>query len=93
MKFFDHGDYLNFGFKRFGNFNYLVTNNNYINTAVNANFIWEFNQKNQTIIVYIDNEIFFKLKPISKKQIKIESRYVCQKGLLITNELTLIKIK
>jgi len=93
MKYFDHGDYLNFGFQRFGRFEYWKTYNNYIHSVPIADFTWKFDKNNQILTVYKDIVAYFKLKPNSKRQIKIESRYAEQKDLLTTNELTLIKIK
>ena len=92
MKYFDHGDYLNFGFKRFGRFEYWETYNNYMNSVPIADFTWKFDKKNQVLMVFKENELQFKLKPLSKRQIKIESRFAGQEELT-TNELTLIKIK
>ena len=33
MKYFDHGDYLNFGLKKFGQLEYWETYNNYMNSV------------------------------------------------------------
>jgi hypothetical protein len=93
MKYFDHGDYLNFCFERFGHFEYWATYDNYMNSVPIADFIWKFDKKDQILTVFMDNEIYFKLKPLSKRQIEIESGYAEQEELLTTNELTLIKIK
>jgi len=93
LKYFGHGDYLNFGFKKFGRFEYWETYDNYLNAVPIADFTWKFDKKEQVLIVFKENELQFKLKPISKRQIKIESRFAGQEEPLTTNELTLLKIK
>ncbi|PHR46998.1 MAG: hypothetical protein COA32_08735 [Fluviicola sp.] len=92
MKYFDHGDYLKFSFKRFGQFKYRGTYNNYKNFVPIAEFTWKFDKRKQVLKVFKEKQLQFKLKPISNEQIKIESRFAGQ-DLLTTNKLTLLKIE
>lgn len=95
MKYFNHGHYINFEFKRFGNFQFWETYNNYMIYVpiIIAPFKWKFDKKNQVLLVFKGNDVYLKLKPLSIRHIEIESRYAEQKDLLITTELTLKKIK
>ncbi len=86
-----HGDYLNFRFKMFGNFEYWETSKNYINIVPIANFTWKFDKRKQSVIVFKNKVLFFELKPISIKEIKLESRFAEQKDLLKTIEVTFFK--
>lgn len=93
MMYLNHGNYLNFSFKKNRLFEYWETYNNNINIFFQAWFTWELNKREQVITVLMDGKVYFKLRPVSKRQIKIKSRYAVQKELLETTELTVIRIK
>lgn len=92
MKYLEHGDYLNFGFMKSGDFKYLATYNNYMNIVLIDPLRWKFDKAHGTIKVYRKKELFFELKPISSRPIEIESRFSEHTDVLLTEEWTFIKI-
>jgi len=93
MKYLEHGDYLNFRFKKSGKFEYSATYNNYVNSIPLGLFSWKFDKADNTLKVFRKEELFFELTPISSRIIQIESRFVQHKDLLQTEEWIFLKIK
>lgn len=93
VKYLNHGDYLNFNFNKDEKLEYWETYNNYKNVTPLQEFKWKFNRKRNSILILKKEVLMYELKPISKRQIKIDSRFSENNNQLITEEVTLIKLK
>jgi hypothetical protein len=56
MKYLEHGDYLNFEFKKSGEFEYWETSNNCINSVPITQFSWKFDKAHGTVMVYREKD-------------------------------------
>ena len=93
ISYLKHGNYLNFGFNKFRQFEYWKTYNNYMNTISFSKFNWKFDKKKKVLKVYKDKELFFLLMPISNKTINIKSKFAGDSVLLQTEEWTFVRIE
>ena len=94
MKYLNHGDYIVLGFKRHKKINFSWCIDNYIGVVPGGQWTWTFDEKTNQLKIYNDKKtVIGSFRPISERQIKIESRFADQKDLLTTTELTLIRIK
>lgn len=92
LKYFGHGEYLSFHFKKNRELEIWETHKNYINSVYVADFKWDFNSKKQILTTIKNEQIYFQFKVINKKQIEIESKYSKNEALLKTSQLTLVKL-
>jgi hypothetical protein len=94
MKYLNHGDFVEFGFGRHNIVNLSYQYHNYMNEVPGGQWSWTFDKKTNLLTIYDgENKLFFSFRPISERQIKIESRFSEQKDLLTTTELTVIRKK
>jgi hypothetical protein len=94
MKYLKHGDYVVFGFNGQQKMDFSWRYNNYISVVPGGQWTWTFDSKTNQLKIYNDKKMVVgTFRPLSERQVKIESRFAEQKDLLTTTELTLIKIK
>ena len=94
LKYFGHGEFLNFGFKKKGEAYHYATTENAKQQIFTNHFTWSYDNKTELLSFYRDELLEFQLKPLLSRTVKIRSRFGEQQdSLLSTTELTLIKVK
>jgi hypothetical protein len=93
MKYLKHGDFVVITLDRHGKMNYYERYQNYIGLVGTEKWSWEFNNKSSNLDFYKNGQLSSSFRPLSERQINIESKYAEQKSPLITTELTLVRVK
>ncbi len=94
MKYLNHGDFVVLGFRRHGKLNFSWRYKNSMGVIPGGQWTWTFDSKTNQLKIYEDKKVVAGVfRPVSERQVKIESRFAEQKGLLTTTELTLVRIK
>ena len=73
--------------------NYNERLNNYMSVYDFKEYWWQFHEKSKSLLIYKENELFVKLKPIKQRKIKIESRFASDTKPIETTEITFIRMR
>lgn len=93
MEYLEHGYFVEISFKRGIKMNYNERLNNYMSVYDFKEYWWQFHEKSKSLLIYKENELLVKLKPIKQRKIKIESRFASDTKPIETTEITFIRMR
>ncbi len=94
MKYLNTGDFVEFGFTNHKKMHLSWRHRNSMHIVPCGQWTWAFDKKTRVVSFYDwEKKLAFSFRPISERQIEIESRFAEHKSLLTTIELTIIRVK
>ena len=97
MIYFDHGQYVQLEFDRYGKMKFNIVNDNIDVLQFLENPIWKFNNKTQELTIdHFDGLYLVKFKVLTENSVKINSKKYYQTlndRMINTIELTLVRMK
>ncbi|WP_420572280.1 hypothetical protein [Kordia sp.] len=91
MQHLVHGYFIELSFNHGIKMNYSERLNNYAHVYDFKEYWWQFHKENNSLLIYRENELLVKLKPIKQRKIKIESRLASDSKCLETTEITFVR--